>query len=112
MGLIGVYLYHPKGMGKKRTEGKTMTMHSMEPRIKELQELKRMKEELEAEIEAIEDEIKLWMGDEETLLAGAYKVTWKPVTTSRFDSTAFKKDHAELAAGYMKTTTCRRFTVN
>lgn len=89
-----------------------MTMHNMEPRIKELQELKRMKEELEAEIEAIEDEIKLWMGDEEILLAGAYKVTWKPVISSRFDSAAFKKDHAELAAEYIKTTTCRRFTVN
>ena len=89
-----------------------MTMQNMEIRVKELQELKRMKEELEAEITAIEDEIKKTMGEEEILLAGAYKVTWKPVTTSRFDSTAFKKDHAELAAEYMKTSTCRRFTVN
>ena len=89
-----------------------MTMQNMEGRIKELQELKRMKEELEAEITAIEDEIKLWMGDEETLLAGAYKVTWKTVTSSRFDSTAFKKDYADLAAQYMKTSTTRRFLVN
>ena len=70
------------------------------------------KEELEAEIASMEDEIKQVMGEEETLLAGSYKVLWKPVTTSRFDSTRFKKDHAELAAAYMKTTTCRRFTIN
>lgn len=88
-----------------------MTMQNMESRVKELQELKRMKEELEAEITAIEDEIKKTMGDEEILLAGAYKVTWKPVTSSRFDSTAFKKDHADLAAAYMKTSTTRRFLV-
>ena len=85
---------------------------NMEARVKELMELKRMKEELEAEITAMEDEIKQVMGEEETLLAGAYKVLWKAVTTSRFDSTRFKKDHAELAAAYMKTTTARRFPIN
>lgn len=89
-----------------------MTMQNMETKIKEMQELKRMKEELETEITAIEDEIKQTMGQEEILLAGAYKVTWKPVTSSRFDSTAFKKDHTDLAAKYTKTSTVRRFCVN
>lgn len=89
-----------------------MSDKNMENKVHELMELRRMKEELEAEITAMEDEIKAVMGAEEILLAGAYKVTWKPVTTTRFDSTAFKKDHAELAAEYMKTSTCRRFTVN
>ena len=88
-----------------------MSDHNMEPKVKELLELKRMKEELENEITALEDEIKNRMGDEETLMAGSFKVTWTPYTTSRFDSARFKKDHAELAAAYTKTTTTRRFTV-
>ena len=88
-----------------------MSDHNMEPKVKELLELKRMKEELENEITALEDEIKNRMGDEETLMAGAFKETWTPYTTSRFDSARFKKDHAELAAAYTKTTTTRRFTV-
>jgi len=88
-----------------------MSDHNMEPKVKELLELKRMKEELETEITAMEDEIKARMGDEEILTAGAFKVTWTPYTTSRFDSARFKKDHAELAAAYTKTTTARRFTV-
>ena len=88
-----------------------MSDHNMEPKVKELLELKRMKEELENEITALEDEIKNRMGEEETLLAGAFKVTWTPYTTSRFDSARFKKDHAELAAAYTKTPTTRRFTV-
>ena len=88
-----------------------MSNPNMEPKIKELLELKRMKEELEAEITSMEDEIKALMGDEETLLAGAFKVTWTPYTSTRFDSTRFKKDHAELAAAYTKTTTARRFCV-
>ena len=89
-----------------------MSDNSMEAKVKELMELKRMKEELEAEIAAAEDEIKARMGNEETLLAGAFKVSWKTFTSSRFDSVRFKKEHAELAAAYTKTTTARRFSIN
>ena len=88
-----------------------MSNPNLEPKIRELLELKRMKEEIEVEITAAEDEIKAVMGSEETLLAGAFKVTWTPYTTSRFDSARFKHDHAELAAAYTKTTTARRFSV-
>ena len=83
-----------------------MTKANMEPRIRELMELKRMKEELDLEIEQIENEIKNTMGSEETLIAGAYKVTWTAYTTTRFDSTRFKKDHADLASEYRAR--CRR----
>ena len=89
-----------------------MSNPNMEAKIKELQEMKHLREELEAEITAIEDEIKQTMGEEETLFAGAFKVTWKTVTSSRFDSSRFKKDHAALAEAYTKTTTTRRFTVS
>lgn len=88
-----------------------MSNPNMETKIKELLELKRMKEELEAEIAGMEDEIKAVMGEEETLIAGAFKVSWTPYTSSRFDSTRFKKDHADLAMAYTKTTTTRRFSV-
>ena len=88
-----------------------MSNPNMEAKIKELLELKRMREELDAEITSQEDAIKSIMGDDETLLAGAFKVTWTPYTSTRFDRARFKKEHAELAAAYTKTTTVRRFTV-
>jgi len=89
-----------------------MSNPNMENKVKELLELKRMKEELEAEISAMEDEIKQVMGEAETLLAGAFKVSWKTFSSSRFDSVRFKKEHAELAAAYTKQTTARRFSIN
>ena len=89
-----------------------MSDHNFEPKVKELMELKRMKEELEAEITTLEDQIKARMGEEETLFAGAFKVSWTTYTTNRFDSARFKKDHAELAAAYTKQTTARRFSIN
>ena len=84
----------------------------MEGKVKELMELKRMKEELEAEITMVEEAIKAVMGDEETLLAGVYKVSWKVFTSSRLDTTALKKALPDVAAAYTKTTTARRFSVN
>ena len=89
-----------------------MSNPNMEAKVKELMELKRMKEELEAEIAAAEDEIKSVMGEEEILNAGAFKVTWKAVTSSRLDSTALKKALPEIAERFMKQTTTRRFCIN
>jgi len=88
-----------------------MSINEIKAKAAELKELKAMQEELAAEISAIEDEIKAAMGDQEQIIAGGYKITWKAVTSSRFDSSAFKKAMPELAAQYTKTTTTRRFTV-
>ena len=89
-----------------------MSNPNLTPKITELMELKRMRDELDAEIQAAEDEIKQAMGDDDTLLAGPFKVTWKAVTSSRLDSTALKKALPEIAAQFMKQTTTRRFSIN
>ena len=93
-------------------EEQKMSNPNMEAKVKELMELKRMKEEIEAEIAAAEDEIKGVMGTEETLFAGAFKVSWKTFTSSRLDSTALKKALPEIAAQFTKQTTARRFSIN
>lgn len=82
-------------------------------KVEALQELRRMQEELVAEIEAAQDEIKAYMTEQDTdsFTAGAFKVSWKAVTSSRFDSAAFKKAMPEVAERFMKSSTTRRFTV-
>ena len=89
-----------------------MSINEIKSKAEELKELKAMREELDAEIAIIEEAIKQEMGDKETLTAGAFKITWKAITSSRFDSTAFKKAMPELAAQFTKTTTIRRFSIN
>lgn len=88
-----------------------MSIIEMENKARELQELKRMREELEAEITGLEDAIKAAMGNEERVMAGAFKITWKAVTSNRLDSSALKKELPDVAARYMKQTTVRRFVV-
>ena len=79
--------------------------------VSELQELVRMSEELNSEIETLRDKIKAVMGDSELLIAGPYKVTWKTVTSSRLDTSALKKALPDVAAPYTRTSTTRRFEV-
>ena len=86
-------------------------MENIKKKIEELRSLKAMAEELAAEITSIEDEIKAFMGDEEEIRAGDYKVCYKTVRSSRFDSAAFKVTHAALYAQYTKETVTRRFSI-
>ena len=86
-------------------------MNEIESKIRELRQLQTLIEEAEQEAEAIRDAIKAHMGDSEELRAGEYKVTWKPVTSSRLDGKALKAALPDVAAQFTKSTTCRRFCV-
>jgi len=88
-----------------------MSIKELESTVRELQELRRMKEELENEISALEDAIKSEMGDREQLTAGAYRIDWKTVVTSRINTTALKKVLPDIAEQFMKQTTTRRFCI-
>lgn len=90
-----------------------MSTFELQNKVNEIRELRRMAEELDAEIAAIQDSIKAHMdatGADE--LTGAdFKITWKAVTSTRLDSAALKKALPEIAERFSKTTTTRRFTV-
>ena len=89
-----------------------MSTRTLESTIHEILDLKRMREELDAAITALEDSVKAVMGDEELLTAGAYKVSWKTFTSSRVDTAALKKALPEVAAQFTRQTTARRFSIN
>ena len=80
-------------------------------KVQELMELRRMAEELQSEIDTLQEAVKSFMGSEESMIAGAFKVSYKSVTSSRLDSAALKRDLPNVAALYTKQTTTRRFTV-
>lgn len=88
-----------------------MSINEMEIKCRELRQLQALIEEAQAEAEAIKDAIKAAMGFQEALQAGEYKVTWKPVTSSRLDAAALRKALPDVAERFTRTTTTRRFTV-
>ena len=81
--------------------------------IRELRELRRMADELAAEIETLTDAVKEHMtaAGVDTLAGTDYKVTWRDVSSRRFDSAALKRDHAELYSQYSRKTVSKRFTL-
>lgn len=90
-----------------------MSKQDINSTVKTIRELKRMREELDAEIAANEDLIKAEMNKTEnyTIIGDDYKVTWNPVTSTRLDTAAFKKDLPDLFDRYSKTSTTRRFNI-
>ena len=90
-----------------------MSISEMNSKVKELRELRRMAEELNAEIEALQDSIKAEMTARSTdeISGTDWRITWKSVTSSRLDTTALKKAMPEIAAQFTKSTVSRRFVL-
>ena len=90
-----------------------MSANEMNSKINELRELRRMAEELAAEIDSIQDTIKAHMDAEgvDTISGTDWRVTYKAVTSSRIDTGALKKALPDLAQRFTRTTTARRFSL-
>lgn len=83
-------------------------------KVRELKSLKQMADELDAEITSIEDELKAEMTAQNTeeMTVDVFKLRYKTVVSSRFDSKAFKATHSDLYEQYIKQTESRRFTIS
>lgn len=88
-----------------------MSTNEIAAKCRELRELQALIDEAEAEADAIRDALKLAMGAETELRAGEYKLTWKPVTTSRLDTKALRAALPDVAARFSRESTTRRFCV-
>ncbi len=90
-----------------------MSINEMDSKIKELRELRRMADELAAEMESITDSIKQHMtaAGIDSISGTDWKVTYKAVTSSRIDTAALKKALPDLVEQFTKTTTAHRFCV-
>lgn len=86
-------------------------MSKFESLCNEYRENKRLIEELTAMNDSLKADILAIMGDRETVSEGATKATNKTVSSSRFDSSSFKKSHPALFDEYSTPTTYKRFTV-
>ncbi len=91
-----------------------MNKAELTKKLYQIQELKRMAEELNAELESLTDEVKAVMTEQniEEITVDIFKVRYTTITSNRFDSTAFKKTHADLYSQYTKPTTSKRFTIS
>lgn len=88
-----------------------MSSAELNTRAARLREIMIELDALNAEADAIRDEMKAAMIDagSEILTGPDWKATWKTVTSSRLDTAALKKALPDIAAKYTKTSTVCRF---
>lgn len=91
-----------------------MNTNELNKKAKDYFALLEMIEELQAQAEAIKDEMKSVMVENgvEELEGTGWRATWHNTITNRFDSSAFKKAHADLYTAFCKPTNGTRFTLN
>ena len=101
--------------GYKSKEQTIISTQVIDAYISELEALKKNIETLQEQKDCVENRIKLFMGENDTLLDvnGKIAITWKQSTPSkRFDSCAFKKANLEEYSKYLKQTeSARRFSL-
>lgn len=78
----------------------------------ELAQYTRLQEDVAAMVEALKDQLKQYMDENqlETLTGNEHKATYKTVTSSRIDTAALKRNAPDIAELYTKTTATKRFT--
>ena len=72
--------------------------------VEQIKQLEEMKAEKENRIKAL-------LGEHESGRTDKYFVSWKPITTRRFDSKRFKKENADMYEKYVKESSYRRLTI-
>lgn len=80
-------------------------------KMAELAQYKRMLEDVQATVEGLQDEIKRYMIENgiETLTGTEHKASYKPVMSTRIDTSALKRDMPDIASKYSKTSVSNRF---
>lgn len=67
--------------------------------------------ELQAEQKQIEQEVKLFMQDNELASSEAFRVSWKNIDSTKLDTARIREENPELYADYGKISHSRRFEV-
>ena len=90
-----------------------MTDRQINNRIIRLQDIEAQMKELEAQAEAIRDELKadLESKGEDEQHTGSSVIRWKEIITCRLDSKALKAALPDVFAAYSRESTSRRFTI-
>ena len=90
-----------------------MSTTEITTKAREYRELQAMIKELEAEADALKQQMVKEMDARniEELAAGEYTIRWGLYESSRLDTAKLKADHADLYGAYTKRTVSTRFQV-
>ena len=80
-------------------------------KLKRREEILRYVAELQEEQKQIEQEVKLFMKENELASSECYRVSWKNIDSTKLDTTRIKSERPEIYMDYGKASHYRRFEV-
>ena len=96
--------------GKAKKAG-AIKLVGFDEKLERREEILSRIEKLQTEQRQIEQEIKLYMRENELAFNDRYRVSWSNVDSTRLDTKRMKQEKPEIYADYAKTTSSRRFTI-
>jgi len=99
-------------MYKSADKEKTVQLPGFNPLLYRRMEIDELIKKLETEKNAIEQKVKLELGDASYGVTEDFRVAWSSYSQNRLDSKRFKEEKPELYESYVKTSNMRRFTVS
>ena len=92
-------------------KGSTIPLIGFDDRLNRRMELLGQIAALEQEQKQIEQEVKLFMQDNEIAASDCYRVSWTNVNTARLDTKRLKVEKPEIYQDFAKVTSSRRLTI-
>jgi predicted phage-related endonuclease len=86
-------------------------LRGFDQRLERREELTGLIERMEKEKKKIEQELKIFIGENGGAENDYYRVTWKSVSSERLDSRLFKAEQPEVYRRYLRKSESRRFSV-
>jgi len=102
--VIGQYFHTAK-------KASTIKLVGFDEKLKRREEILCSIAGLEEEKKKIEQEVKLFMQDNELASSGAFRVSWKNIDSMNLDTKRIKEERPELYTDYGKASHYRRFEV-
>lgn len=90
----------------------TISINDMDEDLDLMAALKVDRDALDAKISAIEQRIKIRMGDAQRAAGARWRVDWKNVESNRLDTKRMRAEIPKICAKYQTANTTRRFSVN
>ena len=96
---------------RSERKGSSIRLTGFDDRLDRREEILEQIERLQKEQKSIEQEIKLYMKDNEYAVSDSYRVSWSSVRTTRLDTAGIKEEQPEIYRNYAKQTVSRRFQI-
>lgn len=92
-------------------KGSSISLNGFDDKLNRRVEIMEQIEKLQQEQNSIEQEVKLYMQDNEFAVSENYRVSWSSVETTRLDTKRIREEQPEIYRDYAKQSVTRRFQI-